>query len=131
MRSITRSFVAGRLIFSSALYFFYCSQTVAQEANLPACPSDNSRAWNLCIGERVFRDGTKYSGEFKDNYASGEGKIIWIDGTFYVGSVQRSRPQGKGMLTSSSGEQISGDWKDGKLNGVGNQIWPNGEKYIG
>jgi hypothetical protein len=38
-----------------------CSfSAVAQEFNLPKCSDSKSKKMNPCIGEKLFRDGSKY-----------------------------------------------------------------------
>ena len=99
----------NKLIYYSACFFlFFYSQSVLA-SNLPDCPSDRPRDWDQCIGERTFRDGSKYSGEFIANHPGGEGTLIWSDGTIYKGQLQRARPEGNGTIKSISGEEISGE----------------------
>jgi hypothetical protein len=93
-----------------------------RESNLPLCKvSENSdeedllwnsdsrpRIWNNCFGVRIFGNGDKYIGEFKD-------------GDFH----------GKGTLTTSADHNYTGDWKEHKKHGYGTSNWGNTWKYEG
>lgn len=107
------------------------------------------------IGLCAFHDGSRYSGEWKNNHMHGNGKIIFPSGEYsgefengqysgtgeyayhhgqrYRGSYKQGQRHGHGVLKLSE-ESIAGyvgDWIEGKRNGYGIQIFPDGDQYYG
>lgn len=61
---------------------------------------------------------------------------ISYNGGSYVGEILNGQPNGKGILTFASGDELhrvsyDGFWKDGNQQGEGSMIWENGDKYVG
>lgn len=56
---------------------------------LPPCPNDADTAFGDCYGSRTYGDGSKYTGEFKDGLAHGEGELIQNNGQKFVGLFQQ------------------------------------------
>ncbi|MEM6805722.1 MAG: caspase family protein [Bacteroidota bacterium] len=106
------------------------------------------------IGTYVYRDGSTYSGEWKDGMKHGKGKLeydsgayynglwkadskhgmgiyTWPNGNVYRGSFQQNRMSGKGNKTYKSGDKYIGDFLNGKRQGTGTYYWKDGSSYIG
>ena len=98
-----------------------------------------------------------YIGGYKENVPSGNGTMIWNDGTTYVGQFKFGLKFGSGIETYPNGTKITGNWvrdqvngfgiirysedsdilayegyfKDGLFNGNGTLIWRKGTIYNG
>eukprot|EP01124_Arcella_intermedia_P011696 TRINITY_DN18120_c0_g1_i2.p1 TRINITY_DN18120_c0_g1~~TRINITY_DN18120_c0_g1_i2.p1 ORF type:complete len:324 (+),score=85.67 TRINITY_DN18120_c0_g1_i2:69-1040(+) len=76
--------------------------------------------------------GTVYEGNFVENVREGEnGTYFYNDGSIFRGQWKGGKPNGKGEMTTSSGDKYVGEWKDGKKAGYGEMEYSNGDKYIG
>ena len=82
-------------------------------------------------GILLYPDGSKYLGQWKNNYAFGKGKLIHSNGDIYEGEWNMDKPNGFGEYTRKDGSKYIGQWKDDKQEGKGEEIWKNGSKYIG
>ena len=51
------------------------------------------------IGLFVWKDGSKYYGNYKNNVKEGKGKFVWPDGKCFEGNFLNGQPHGKGILT--------------------------------
>jgi len=79
-------------------------------------------------------ESVKWSGKCVDGYASGKGKLTWInDGKpadEYVGEMQRGKPHGQGEYKYSYGGIFKGQFKDGLRHGSGTISDRGGKKFI-
>ena len=99
---------------------------------LPPCPgSYNERKWNNCVSTRLYEDGSKYVGEFKDGKQHGQGTYTYANGDKYVGGFKDGNWHGQGTLTFANGDKYVGEWKDDKKHGQGTTTYANGDKYVG
>ena len=65
-------------------------------------------------GTLIWKDGTKYEGEFKDNLFNGQGTITYPNGNKYVGVFKDNKFNGYGKFTYANGNKIVGRWEDNK-----------------
>jgi hypothetical protein len=65
-----------------------------------------------------FKDGTTYSGDWKDNKFSGNGKITYNDEVFYSGEFSNGKRNGYGVY-QNRGNYYEGKWSEDKWNGQG------------
>ena len=88
---------------------------------------------NKYHGQGTFTrtDGSKYVGEFKDNNYHGQGTYTFADGDKYVGEYKDNERHGQGAYTSADGGKYVGEFKDGQMQGQGTYFIGNGEKYVG
>ena len=71
-------------------------------------------------GSRIYPDGRKYTGEWKDGEMHGQGKLIWLNQTKnYVGQFENGKMTGIGKCVWPSRDCYDGRWEDGKMNGLG------------
>ena len=56
-----------------------------------------------------------YKGEFKNSEWSGQGTLVFPDGSTYEGEWSKGFMNGQGTFTWADGKQKSGIWKNGKL----------------
>jgi hypothetical protein len=106
-------------------------------------------------GSCVFNDGSRYTGEWKNNHMhgigiinfpsgeykgqfesgqySGEGEYAYHHGQRYRGNYKQGQRHGHGVLKLSeeSAAGYVGEWIEGKRNGYGIQIFPDGDQYYG
>ena len=124
---------------------------------LPDCPLNQDAYKNNCFGSKVFPDGVKYIGEwknnkqggigtqtwnsgkhkgdkyigdFKDGIRTGVGTYIWADGGKYQGYWKDNNRHGQGIHKWADGDQYDGEWKNNKKDGIGIETWNSG-KYKG
>ncbi len=70
-------------------------------------------------GIYIYKDGTKYEGEFVERQAHGKGVCKYTNGDFYIGEWQNHTFHGKGTIHFNNGDKISGVWVRGEFMGVG------------
>ena len=80
---------------------------------------------------KIYEDGSKYVGEFKDGKYNGQGTFYFEDGSRYVGEWKDGKKSGRGTLNYENGSKYSGEWQNDKRNGRGVFTNANGEKYEG
>lgn len=116
----------------------------------------NSSSLREGYGILVTSDWQHFSGMFKNDLPSGEGRIIFnngdllvgkfrgnsIDGvaelhrvqkdTVYTGQFLGNMPNGQGQLRSTVGDAgYTGEWKNGLKSGYGSEKWEDGTLYEG
>ena len=76
-------------------------------------------------GELIYKDGSIYYGEFKNDKKHGKGKYTYTDGKIYDGYWENNLPNGQGIFKFSSGEidYYEGNWRDGKCFGFGKIVY--------
>ena len=74
------------------------------QTSLPPCASTNG-VWNRCVGTKIWPDGKKYIGEWKDGTQNGKGTMTW-----------------------SAGKYV-GEFRDGGFNGHGRQSYQRCQAY--
>lgn len=84
-----------------------------------------------CQGERLYPDGTHYSGEFHFGKPHGKGIMTWKDGSRYVGQFEKGLRHGKGEQTLNDGSSYIGDFVKGYMEGEGTYIFSCGQEYQG
>ena len=86
-------------------------------------------------GTFTWRNGSFYSGDWKDDHKHGYGKdVLFIDGKFdseYTGEFYKNQLHGHGLYKWAGGETYDGDYENGSMTGLGTYTLPDGEKYIG
>eukprot|EP00347_Sterkiella_histriomuscorum_P018187 403346458 len=84
------------------------------------------------LGIMFWPDGTKYEGQFQNDYQTGYGRKLFSNGEFYIGNFQNDKANGFGVFQDLNGGKYEGNWKEDKQNGFGKEIWNNGaETYEG
>ena len=81
----------------------------------------------------------KYEGNWEDNFQSGFGAHIWLDGSTdnkllrnrYVGYWKLGQRYGKGTFYYSNGSKYEGEWKENFKHGRGVFTFEDGTQYIG
>ncbi len=67
------------------------------------------------MGQYIFRDGTRYLGEFKGGKPIGKGTVFYANGDKYVGNWDTNRPQGNGILYFKNGRVLHALWDKGQV----------------
>ena len=82
-------------------------------------------------GIQIWPDGAKYTGYWKNDKASGKGKLYHSDGDINEGEWDNDKPNGYGVYIHEDGTRYEGEWDNDKQNGKGKEIWPDGALYEG
>jgi hypothetical protein len=81
-------------------------------------------------GKMIYSDGSIYVGTFYYGFPEGTGTRTYKDGSKYVGSFRSGFFQGTGILNYADGSRDEGSWRVGSLtNGI--HTFPNGTRYEG
>lgn len=76
-------------------------------------------------------DGTIFDGKFdKENSRSGKGRIIYTDGSEYIGEWYRDEKTGQGTMFFSNGSEFKGHWHE-NCPSDGVMTYPDGTKFKG
>jgi hypothetical protein len=68
-------------------------------------------------GTYVYKDNTRYEGNFMNSVAHGEGICYYSDGDMYVGEWRNHNFDGFGTMYINDGTVLKGNWKDGEFKG--------------
>ena len=77
---------------------------------LPDCPKDQTQRYHNCYGTFTIPDGSKYTGEYKDNKRHGKGTVTSPDGYNYVGEFKDDKKHGQGAMTLLEGYKYVGEF---------------------
>ena len=69
----------------------------------------------------MFRDGTLYEGEFREDRAMGKCRMFLKEGETYVGENVDGLAEGEGRLTLLDGSYYEGQWKHNLKHGLGKE----------
>ena len=83
------------------------------------------------FGVQKWKDGSKYSGMFKQNKASGLGIFIHPDGDKYQGEFENDRANGFGIYVHENGAIYYGQWSDDSQYDIGYEEWTDSSRYSG
>lgn len=78
-----------------------------------------------------FKDGTTYVGSWERNKRHGRGVLTGKDGAVYDGEFVEHDQTGRGILTRTNGASYEGVWLKGERHGEGVMQWPSGTVYKG
>src|SRR5258708_29954473 len=79
------------------LFIIFLLPTVAVgQSSLPQCSNVDPLPWDNCQGTKLFGDGSKYVGEFKNGKPHGHGSLISPYGK-YVGDFKNNKFDGQGI----------------------------------
>lgn len=84
---------------------------------------------NLLAGDTQFVG--KFYRDAEATTISGSGKVIWVSGDVFQGTLVRGKRQGLGVFTWANGQRYEGDWVDGKPTGQAKLHFVNGNDYEG
>ena len=84
-------------------------------------------------GRLVWKNGTEYTGDWKDDKRTGKGTFIWVnrDEKKYIGEVKDGKFHGSGVMFYTNGDKYSGSLADGKRHGKGGYTFKDGTAYKG
>jgi hypothetical protein len=74
---------------------------------------------------RIFANGNKYEGEWKDNKMYGRGTYIWANGDKYKGVWKDNKMYGHATIIFATGDKYEGEMNEHKAHGRGTRIWAN------
>jgi len=87
-------------------------------------------------GVMIWKDGTKYSGYWSSGTFNGRGSLYYSNGDTYIGEWLNGKKHGKGKMIYSSDDAnkrkcYDGDWRDDCQRGIGTMIWNDGQMFTG
>ena len=82
-------------------------------------------------GTKIWPNGDKYNGDWKNQKPHGLGTFIWVNGTKYIGDWEFGIQNGQGTVTWANGDKYIGGRKNGVADGQGTFIYANGTKQSG
>jgi hypothetical protein len=77
----------------------------------------------------VYEDGSVYVGDFMDKEAHGNGEMKWPSGATFSGVWFRNQME-NGVYTFPSGQKVQGFFRDSRLHGQGKIIAPDGRVLV-
>ena len=83
------------------------------------------------IKEKIYENGDKYIGQFKNGKKHGKGKMFYSDKNYYDGEWFNDLKMGQGKLTLANGDIYEGTFKNNLMEGYGNYTYKNGRIYEG
>ncbi len=83
------------------------------------------------IGTMVWRDGTRYEGNWVNGVMQGYGVMTWPNGARYSGGYANGRRQGRGVYTWPNGASYKGEYMQGNRHGWGTMIYADRTRYVG
>jgi len=93
--------------------------------------SDEFIAGGITFRKEIFKDGSSYIGEFRDDEFHGQGTFTYANGNKYVGEFKNSIFNGQGTFVLLTGDRYSGEFRDDEFHGQGTFTYANGSKYVG
>lgn len=82
-------------------------------------------------GTLTFTDGEKYTGQWQNGLKHGQGTYTWANGNKYTGEYKNEMREGYGTQINTSGGKYTGQWLKNKMHGQGTYIWSDGSSYNG
>lgn len=89
----------------------------------------------LAVQGEIRAPDAVYRGRFTSDpvtgIISGDGKVQFLDGRSYEGTIKNGRKQGKSIHVWADGQRYEGDWVDDQQQGKGKLSFTNGDLYEG
>lgn len=63
-------------------------------------------------GVQVWKDGSKYTGYWKNDMAHGKGRLLHADGDVFEGEWYFDKAEGRGTYEHMDGAKYVGEWKE-------------------
>ncbi|TYZ59143.1 hypothetical protein PybrP1_000068 [[Pythium] brassicae (nom. inval.)] len=82
-------------------------------------------------GTYMFRDGSVFSGYFRNDHAQGRGKMVYANGNVYKGEFLHAEKHGDGVYHWQNGSVYEGQFAHGLIHGVGAMAYASGHRYEG
>ena len=83
------------------------------------------------MGSYVWKDKSKYEGQFEKDARHGRGRFTWKSGEIYEGEYLKGKRTGQGSYKWTNGSSYVGEFLNGKRHGEGTFVSPNGARYQG
>lgn len=82
-------------------------------------------------GKYTFANGDEYTGGFWNGEFHRQGEMIYANGDKYVGEYKKGKFHGQGIFTYANGDKYEGEFKDGNYHNHGTILYNNGDRYYG
>jgi hypothetical protein len=63
------------------------------------------------VGVLIEKGGRRYEGQFEDDVATGNGRIIFPNSDVYIGGIQKMQRQGAGAMEYADGKRFEGQFE--------------------
>ena len=83
------------------------------------------------IEEKVYENGRKYIGQFKNGKREGYGIMFFPDGGRYEGNWENDLAHGKGIEYYKDGDRYEGEYFEDEEDGEGVYYYKNGDRIMG
>ncbi len=82
-------------------------------------------------GVKVFPDGRRYEGDFREGAFEGQGTMTFPSGAVYTGRFRNGKRHGLGAMTFANGFRYEGHFRENRSHGYGALFFPDGTEYHG
>ncbi len=82
----------------------------------------NNQYCNSEKGQYIYRDGTRYVGDFTGGKPKGKGTVFYANGDKYVGAWDVNRPHGDGILYFKNGRVLQANWENGHVTALKEEL---------
>jgi hypothetical protein len=83
------------------------------------------------IEEKVYKNGNKYIGQFKNGKREGYGIMLFANGGRYEGNWKDNLAHGKGIEYYENGDRYEGNYYEDEEDGPGVYYYKNGDRIMG
>ncbi|MBY0411806.1 MAG: hypothetical protein K2Q97_17185 [Burkholderiaceae bacterium] len=112
---------------------------IASMSALAAAAASNDTASGQAVAPAVagtyLAGSTQFVGQFARDADgltySGTGKVVWVTGEVFEGTMIKGLRQGKGVMTWANGQRYDGDWVSDQSTGQARMHFANGNDYEG
>ncbi len=108
---------------------------LAASVNTPVAAPVASTSTAPAVQAEIRAPDAVYRGRFASDpvtgVISGEGRVQFLDGRSFEGTVKNGRKQGRGTHVWADGQRYEGDWVDDQQQGQGKLTFNNGDVYEG
>ena len=66
---------------------------------------------------------------FQNDLRHEQGRLLWKDGSIYMGGWIKDKMTGKGLFYNHTGSRIEGKFVDGEVKGIATITFPADHKY--
>jgi len=137
VRGVQRGYAPGIAV-GRALQSDASARAGRSEINVQVNNSPPGRTIHRGSGTRYYKgkltDGSDYEGGMKNNRPEGTGSRVYPDGVKYIGEFKNGDSYGRGELSSSKDgrvERYIGEFREGRIEGQGEYTFFDGRTYKG
>lgn len=130
----SRSLIASIQSSRTSDIFGSSTQPVSHNDNVPQLKAKRDDVNMHRQSERIHSINTSLAASghlFKTTISDGFGKLMYPNGTVYLGELENDTPHGHGKALYVGGASYEGDWNKGNREGLGKLSFSDGSYYEG